>query len=254
MGPRIRRLLGLPAPPPPAAPAADYKATWNDRGAKNAHDAILTGATPERFEETGRRDADLLARHLRSGDVVLNIGCGVGRVEKYLAPQVRELWADRRQRRDDPPGRQAPRGLDQRAPARGRATGSFCRLSRTAASTSSSPSSYCSTWSAKTPSSTCGTPAGCSSPAGASSPSSRISSPRSTRALSSAKPKRSYAAPAACALHRGRGASPSGDRRLRGRGGLARRTQRPPRRDLRRRDASPGRLSGPAVLPSSSYL
>lgn len=93
MGPRIRRLLGLPAPPPPAAPAADYKATWNDLGAKNAEDAILTGATPERFEETGRRDAELLSRHLRSGDVVLNIGCGVGRVEKYLAPQVQELWA-----------------------------------------------------------------------------------------------------------------------------------------------------------------
>ena len=71
----------------------DYKSTWNGEAHRDAHDAILTGATPESFERTGQSDADLVAKHLRGNDVVLNIGCGVGRVEKYLAPRVRELHA-----------------------------------------------------------------------------------------------------------------------------------------------------------------
>lgn len=72
---------------------SDYKATWNGEAHRDAHDAILTGATPESFERTGQSDAELLARHLRGDDAVLNIGCGVGRVDKYLAPRVRELCA-----------------------------------------------------------------------------------------------------------------------------------------------------------------
>src|SRR5262245_52385254 len=73
----------------------DYKATWNGEAHRDAHDAILTGATPESFEQTGRSDADLVARYLRgdASEIALNIGCGVGRVEKYLAPRVREMWA-----------------------------------------------------------------------------------------------------------------------------------------------------------------
>jgi SAM-dependent methyltransferase len=72
---------------------ADYKATWNGEALRNARDAILTGATAETFEATGRSDAELVARYLRGNDAVLNIGCGAGRVEKYLAPLVSELWA-----------------------------------------------------------------------------------------------------------------------------------------------------------------
>ena len=71
----------------------DYKTIWNGAARCNARDAILTGATAESFESTARTDADLIARYLRGGDAVLNIGCGVGRVEKYLAPRVKELWA-----------------------------------------------------------------------------------------------------------------------------------------------------------------
>jgi len=72
---------------------ADYKTTWNGEAHRNARDAILTGATAESFERTGKSDADLIARYLRGNDAVLAIGCGVGRVEKYLAPLVSELWA-----------------------------------------------------------------------------------------------------------------------------------------------------------------
>jgi len=71
----------------------DYKMTWNGIAVQDAHEGILTGATDESFERLGRQDAELVAKYLRGGDAVLNIGCGVGRVEKYLAPRVREMWS-----------------------------------------------------------------------------------------------------------------------------------------------------------------
>jgi SAM-dependent methyltransferase len=78
-----------------AAPAGslDYKAAWNEAARADARDAILTGSTPETFEATGEADAAMVRRHLPPRAAVLNIGCGIGRVEKYLAPHVAELWA-----------------------------------------------------------------------------------------------------------------------------------------------------------------
>jgi ubiquinone/menaquinone biosynthesis C-methylase UbiE len=93
---RLARLFGIgPASPGPSRPpnSLDYKAAWNEAARGGAEEAILTGATDESFERTGRGDAELVARYLRGGDVVLNIGCGIGRVDRYLAPQCRELWA-----------------------------------------------------------------------------------------------------------------------------------------------------------------
>ena len=75
------------------SPSLDYKSAWNRWAVADAHDAILTGASPEEFERTGQSDAALLGRYLRGGEVVLNIGCGVGRIDKYLGPRVRELHA-----------------------------------------------------------------------------------------------------------------------------------------------------------------
>lgn len=91
----LRALVGSrDAPASPGATAEDgYKAAWNSAARADAHDAILTGATPEEFEGTGKGDAERLRPYLRGGDAVLNIGCGVGRVERYLAPMVGELWA-----------------------------------------------------------------------------------------------------------------------------------------------------------------
>jgi SAM-dependent methyltransferase len=92
----LSRLFGPPpAPPAPPPSTADYKAAWNVAAAGDAHDAILTGASAEEFETSGRSDMELIARFLPPGRraAVLNIGCGVGRVERYLAPRVGELWA-----------------------------------------------------------------------------------------------------------------------------------------------------------------
>jgi SAM-dependent methyltransferase len=94
---RLRRMLGIQAAPPREAVAAsgepDYKAAWNEAAAGNANDAIFTGATDESFEWSGQSDAAIVTRYLRGDDAVLNIGCGVGRVELYLAPRVREIVA-----------------------------------------------------------------------------------------------------------------------------------------------------------------
>ena len=76
------------------AGALDYKSAWDQAARDDAHDAILTGSTAESFESTGQSDAKMVRRFLRSRNaVVLNIGCGVGRVERYLAPEVAELHA-----------------------------------------------------------------------------------------------------------------------------------------------------------------
>ncbi|MGE5275919.1 MAG: class I SAM-dependent methyltransferase [Acidobacteriota bacterium] len=83
-----------PSAPVSAAGALDYKTAWNQAARADARDAILTGSTAESFEGTGEADAAMIRRYLRREDaVVLNIGCGVGRVERYLAPHVAELHA-----------------------------------------------------------------------------------------------------------------------------------------------------------------
>jgi ubiquinone/menaquinone biosynthesis C-methylase UbiE len=93
----LARLFGIQPPPwrgrARRAREPDYKAAWDEAARKGAEDAVLTGATADHFEFAGKKDAELLGRYLGDGDVVLNIGCGVGRVDRYLAPKVRELWA-----------------------------------------------------------------------------------------------------------------------------------------------------------------
>jgi len=70
-----------------------YRAVWNYHARQNAREAIFSGSTEESFEEAGRRDAERILRLASPGARVLNIGCGIGRVEKYLASGVGELHA-----------------------------------------------------------------------------------------------------------------------------------------------------------------
>ena len=70
-----------------------YKAVWNYHARHDARDAIFSGSTEASFEEAGRRDAARIRVLAGPEARVLNIGCGIGRVEKYLAPHVGEIHA-----------------------------------------------------------------------------------------------------------------------------------------------------------------
>ena len=71
----------------------DYRSAWEAAAQLDAQSAVLTGSSAEYFEWTGKRDAARVRQYLSEEATVLSIGCGVGRVERYLAPHVRELWA-----------------------------------------------------------------------------------------------------------------------------------------------------------------
>ncbi len=70
-----------------------YKIIWDHYARHDAKDWIFTNATDESFESSGRADAERVRRLASEDSVVLNIGCGIGRVEKYLAPNVGEMHA-----------------------------------------------------------------------------------------------------------------------------------------------------------------
>jgi ubiquinone/menaquinone biosynthesis C-methylase UbiE len=72
----------------------DYRQCWDGMAASNAMDAVLTGISEEtEFDRRGRLDAEWLIQLIGPEKVVLDLGCGLGRVEKFLAPSCRELHA-----------------------------------------------------------------------------------------------------------------------------------------------------------------
>jgi ubiquinone/menaquinone biosynthesis C-methylase UbiE len=71
-----------------------YKKWWNHLGKQAAMSEILTGASQEdEFDHSGRIEATWLLETIGRDKVVLDVGCGIGRVEKYLAQDCRELHA-----------------------------------------------------------------------------------------------------------------------------------------------------------------
>jgi len=44
------------------------------------------------FEAGGQKDAERLKKYVTTNSVVLDVGCGIGRVIKWLAPSVKELY------------------------------------------------------------------------------------------------------------------------------------------------------------------
>jgi ubiquinone/menaquinone biosynthesis C-methylase UbiE len=73
--------------------ASRYGALWRPGDEEQARQAILNEADPEAFEEAGRRDAQRLAPYIDGAAVVMDLGCGIGRVARYIAPACRTLWA-----------------------------------------------------------------------------------------------------------------------------------------------------------------
>ena len=84
--------------PPPAAPSLapledprGYAESWDNLARVDALDAICHGADATRFEDEGREDAEELRRFLQPHWRVLDFGCGIGRLETYLASHCREM-------------------------------------------------------------------------------------------------------------------------------------------------------------------
>lgn len=69
-----------------------YREIWNHFGSlKEAREHIYNEGDAEAFDRGGRIDAELVARFLPPGAAVMDLGCGIGRVEQFLAPQCRTL-------------------------------------------------------------------------------------------------------------------------------------------------------------------
>ena len=69
-----------------------YRRFWDEAASADPIDAIARGDTPESFEVSGRPMADVVWEALpRSDAVVLEIGCGTGRIMQHLAASYREV-------------------------------------------------------------------------------------------------------------------------------------------------------------------
>ena len=87
-------------PNPPPHPAefntGDMKRDWDARARACAREYIQAGfgaRDPADFSATGVQDAASLARYVGPSDVVLDLGCGIGRIARELQPLVREIHA-----------------------------------------------------------------------------------------------------------------------------------------------------------------
>jgi ubiquinone/menaquinone biosynthesis C-methylase UbiE len=78
--------------PPPVD--RDYGAQWVPTDETEAMDQILNISDPEAFEAAGHHDAEhVIGPLVQRTDAVLDLGCGIGRVTRYVAPLCREIWA-----------------------------------------------------------------------------------------------------------------------------------------------------------------
>ncbi|HET9794640.1 MAG TPA: class I SAM-dependent methyltransferase [Thermoanaerobaculia bacterium] len=77
---------------------AAMKADWDERARRDALFYIFRDASgsPEAFEESGRRDLDLHVLRgipLPADAVAVEIGCGVGRLARAIAPRAAKVYA-----------------------------------------------------------------------------------------------------------------------------------------------------------------
>jgi ubiquinone/menaquinone biosynthesis C-methylase UbiE len=71
-----------------------YGDLWQPDNEEQAMQLVLNETDPEVFEASGQRQADeLLCPRIRSTDTVMDLGCGIGRVARYVAPCCGSLWA-----------------------------------------------------------------------------------------------------------------------------------------------------------------
>ena len=94
-----------PAPVPSAgeAPASDtpegegrpggYAQWWQPTSEGEARHEILNDFDPEHFDASGRGEVGRLGPYVTPDSVVVDLGCGMGRIALYMAPLCETLWA-----------------------------------------------------------------------------------------------------------------------------------------------------------------
>lgn len=73
--------------------ASSYGRMWDVAALSKGNARWWMGGmkSDDEFEDSGRRDAELLRRFIAPGSRVLDVGCGMGRVMTYLAPHCDEV-------------------------------------------------------------------------------------------------------------------------------------------------------------------
>lgn len=72
-----------------------YERAWDFRAITmpQAMSHVLAGVTDEKeFDRLGEESANELRELIEPNSIVLDIGCGIGRVEKFLAPYCKEIY------------------------------------------------------------------------------------------------------------------------------------------------------------------
>lgn len=70
-----------------------YAPLWNPPDEAGAIAQIYNTDDPGSFEEGGQQDFAQLAPYLDASSTALDLGCGIGRVARYVAPRCETLWA-----------------------------------------------------------------------------------------------------------------------------------------------------------------
>lgn len=73
-----------------------YGRTWDLHAMikRGAMSEILTGVEDEEiFDQRGKEFANELRKFVKPNSIVLDVGCGIGRVEKFLAPHCKEIYS-----------------------------------------------------------------------------------------------------------------------------------------------------------------
>ena len=73
--------------------APRYAGHWNPADESSALLQIFNTDDPDSFEEGGRWDLERLRPWFDRDSTVLDLGCGIGRVARYVAPECALLWA-----------------------------------------------------------------------------------------------------------------------------------------------------------------
>ncbi len=135
-----------------------YGALWRPRDEERGPPADPQRRRPRGLRARRPRGRRAHRALIDADAVVLDLGCGIGRVARYVAPMCRTLWAVNASEVMLGHARRRLAGTRQR-PVRPLRGDRACRPSPTTPSTSPTRSSRCSTSSARTPSPCCATSA-----------------------------------------------------------------------------------------------